>query len=285
MVRPQLWTSGECGITLSLPLLSGQIDHNRLKPLTTCYRSCLSLSRNLLTAYHWSCLSVSFSHLPRYEKNSIHTASLSHLISLVHLAHHLILYSHGWLLDSHKCWLFRLHIQHFTCCLFEQQNQVGSLEAAVCGFYLSISPPPPIWWSHRWQPGAGLLHLVFLRGNGTSSLDDSSAEVSSVAYALFTSWGSMRTSWMVIILALGVESSLSLSLSEVFKPIMGHRSTYMMGHPVDKDLPWADHTCNMFACIKGHTMSIWGLHPDTSPHVVSYLLLFRLIWRECIDTF
>ena len=46
--------------------------------------------------------------------------------------------SHGWLLDSCKHQLFCLHIQHATR-LFEQQTPVGSSEAAVCGFCLSIS--------------------------------------------------------------------------------------------------------------------------------------------------
>ena len=45
----------------------------------------------------------------------------------------------GRLLDSRKCWLYCQHIQHATRCLFEQWTLVGSLEAAVCGFYLSIS--------------------------------------------------------------------------------------------------------------------------------------------------
>ena len=47
--------------------------------------------------------------------------------------------SRGWLLDSHKHWLFCLHIQPATHCLFEQRTSVGSSEAAVCGFCLSIS--------------------------------------------------------------------------------------------------------------------------------------------------
>ena len=59
----------------------------------------------------------------------------------------------------------------------------------------------------------------------------------------------------------------------------------MMGHPINKDVQWVDHTCKTSTCIKGCTTSIWGLHPDTSTHIVSYLLLFGLIWRECIDTF
>ena len=47
--------------------------------------------------------------------------------------------SWGWWLDLHKCRLFCLHIQHTTHCLFEWQTLVSWLEAAVCGFYLSIS--------------------------------------------------------------------------------------------------------------------------------------------------
>ena len=50
--------------------------------------------------------------------------------------------SRGWLLDSRKSWLFRLHIQHTTCCLFECRTPVGSSEAAVCRFCLSISLQP-----------------------------------------------------------------------------------------------------------------------------------------------
>ena len=50
----------------------------------------------------------------------------------------------------------------------------------------------------------------------------------------------------------------------------------MTGHPVNKDILWADHTCNTSMCIRGHTPSIWGL---------IHLLLFVLIWRECIETF
>ena len=84
----------------------------------------------LLSFFLWCC----------YERNSFHTASLSHFISLVCPAHYLFfLSSQGWLLDSHKRWLFCLHIQHTTHCLFEQRALVSSLEAAVCGFCLSIS--------------------------------------------------------------------------------------------------------------------------------------------------
>ena len=43
------------------------------------------------------------------------------------------------LLNSRKCRLFRLHIQHTTRCLFERRTPVCSSEAAVCGFCLSIS--------------------------------------------------------------------------------------------------------------------------------------------------
>ena len=46
--------------------------------------------------------------------------------------------SRGQLLDSWKRQLFCRHIQHATR-LFEWQAPVGSLEAAVCGFCLSIS--------------------------------------------------------------------------------------------------------------------------------------------------
>ena len=182
-------------------------------------------------------------------------------------------------LDSCERQLFCLRIQHATHCLFEQQTSVGSSEAAVCRFCLSISlhthththTYPVIWWSHRWQPGVGLLHLALLCGNDTSSSDSLSAEVSSIAYVLFTSRRSPHTLLMVIILALWVERSLSLPLSKVFKP--------MTGHPVNKDILWADCTCNTFTCIRGRTPSIWGLHPDTIAYVVSHLLLFGLIWR------
>ena len=53
----------------------------------------------------------------------------------------------GWLLNSCKRQLFHLHIQHATCCLFEWRTLVGSLEAVVCGFCLSISLPfnYPTW--------------------------------------------------------------------------------------------------------------------------------------------
>ena len=47
--------------------------------------------------------------------------------------------SRGQLLDSRKHWLFCLHIQHATHCLFERHTQVSSSEAAVCMFCLSIS--------------------------------------------------------------------------------------------------------------------------------------------------
>ena len=50
-----------------------------------------------------------------------------------------ILPSRGRLLDSRKCWLFCLHIEHATHCLFVWRTPVGSSEAAVCRFFLSIS--------------------------------------------------------------------------------------------------------------------------------------------------
>ena len=50
--------------------------------------------------------------------------------------------SYGKLLNSHKLWLFCLHIQHATCCLFQQRTPVVSSETAVCGFCLSISQHP-----------------------------------------------------------------------------------------------------------------------------------------------
>ena len=59
----------------------------------------------------------------------------------------------------------------------------------------------------------------------------------------------------------------------------------MTEHPVDEDVLWADHTCNMSMCIRGRTTSIWGLHPDMIAYVVFYLLLFGLIWSERINTF
>ena len=118
---------------------------------------------------------------------------------------------------------------------------------------------------------------MLLCGNGTSTSDDSSAEVSSIAYVLFTSRGSPCASLMMIILALQIESLLSLLLSKVFKS--------MTGHPVDKDILWTNHIRNRSMYIRGRAPSIWGLHPDTIAHVVSHMLLFGLIWRECIDTF
>ena len=48
--------------------------------------------------------------------------------------------SRGRLLDSHKRRLLCLHIQHATRCLFERRIPVSLSEAAVSGFYLSISP-------------------------------------------------------------------------------------------------------------------------------------------------
>ena len=47
--------------------------------------------------------------------------------------------SRGRLLDSRKRRLFCMHTQHATRCLFERRTLVGSSEAAVCGFCLSIS--------------------------------------------------------------------------------------------------------------------------------------------------
>ena len=72
-----------------------------------------------------------------YERNSSHTASLSHFISLIHSAHHLFFYPA--MDNSHKRRLFHLHIQHTTHCLFEWRTPVSSSEAVVCGFCLSIS--------------------------------------------------------------------------------------------------------------------------------------------------
>ena len=68
--------------------------------------------------------------------------------------------SRGRLLDSRKCWLFRLHIQHTTHCLFKRQTPVSSSAAPFCGFYLLISlhgdlteypslvPTNPVLFSH-----------------------------------------------------------------------------------------------------------------------------------------
>ena len=50
-------------------------------------------------------------------------------------------FGQGRLLDSRKCQLFCLHIQHATHCLFEWQTLVCSLEAVVYGFCLSILLP------------------------------------------------------------------------------------------------------------------------------------------------
>ena len=87
-------------------------------------------ARHFLLLSFWCC----------YERNSIHIVSLSHFISLVCSAHHqFFLSSQGQLLDSRKRRLFCLHIQHTTCCLFKRLTPVGSSEAAVCGFCLSIS--------------------------------------------------------------------------------------------------------------------------------------------------
>ena len=60
-----------------------------------------------------------------YERNSFHTALLSHFISLVHPAHHLFfLSSREWLLDSHKC---RLHATNDEPQLAHwRQQSVGS---------------------------------------------------------------------------------------------------------------------------------------------------------------
>ena len=67
-----------------------------------------------------------------YERNSIHTASLSHFISLVRPTHHL-LSSRGQLLDWHKRQLFCPHIQHATR-LFEQQTPVRRQWSVVSAF-------------------------------------------------------------------------------------------------------------------------------------------------------
>ena len=64
----------------------------------------------------------------------------------------------------------------------------------------------------------------------------------------------------------------------------GTQVPYMMGHLIDKDVLWADYTCNTSTCIRGRTLSIRGPHLDTIAYV-SHLLLFGLIWRESIDTF
>ena len=45
----------------------------------------------------------------------------------------------GRMLNSCKRRLFHLHTQHTTHCLFERRTPVGSSEAVVCGFCLSIS--------------------------------------------------------------------------------------------------------------------------------------------------
>ena len=82
---------------------------------------------------------------------------------------------------------------------------------------------------------------------------------------------------MMIILTLWDESFLSLPLSKVFKP--------MAGHPVNKDILWAHHTCNTLTFIRGRALSIWGLYPDMITHVVSNLQLFRFIQRNFISTF
>ena len=47
--------------------------------------------------------------------------------------------SRGWLLDSHKRWLFCLHIKHATRYRFERRTPVSLSEAAVFWFCFSIS--------------------------------------------------------------------------------------------------------------------------------------------------
>ena len=106
--------------------------------------------------FAWHFLFVSF-FLCGYERNSIQTASLSHFIFLIHSVHNLFFLSsrRRQLLSSCKHWLFYLHIQHATCCLFERWILVGSSETAVCRFCLSISLQVPfmIWY--------GTLRLYF----------------------------------------------------------------------------------------------------------------------------
>ena len=102
-------------------------------------------------------------------------------------------------------------------------HPIGSSEAAVCRFCLSISPLPSSDDHIDENPG-WVSCLALLCGNGTSSSDDLSVKVSIVAYTLFTPRGSSCASLMVIIIALWVESLLSLPLSEVFKPMTGCRS-------------------------------------------------------------
>ena len=66
-------------------------------------------------AHHFLLLSFFWCY---FERNSIHTASLSHFISFVRLTT-CFLSSQGRLLNSGKHRLFRLHIQHTTHYLFE----------------------------------------------------------------------------------------------------------------------------------------------------------------------
>ena len=60
-------------------------------------------------------------------------------LSFVRLTTCFFLSCWGWLLDSRKLRLFCLHIQHAIRYLFEWRIPVGSSEAAVCRFCLSIS--------------------------------------------------------------------------------------------------------------------------------------------------
>ena len=142
----------------------------------------------------------------------------------------------------------------------------------ILPFRFPTTPPPVISWSHKWQTGVDLLRLALLRGNTTSSSNDSSAEVSSVTCAVFTSKGSPRASLMVITLALWVESLLSLPASEVSRPMTGRRSLTWRSIPLTRTF------CELItSTCKRCTTSFWGLHPDTIAYVISYLLLFGLI--------
>ena len=83
-------------------------------------------------------------------------------------------------------------------------------------------------------------------------------------------------------------SDWEFAVTPILRDIQAYDETqvpYMTGHSIDKDIQWTDHTCNMSTCIRGYTPSIWSLHPNMITYIISHLLLFGLIWRECIDTF
>ena len=114
--------------TLLFFYTSGSLHASHIRAI---FELCGWLFCSSLLVYFFRCL---------YERNLIHSASLSHFISLVHSVHQqFFLSSRGLLLKWRKRRLVRFHIQHVTRCLFERRIPVGSSEKAVSGFCLSLS--------------------------------------------------------------------------------------------------------------------------------------------------